>query len=281
MGWGNRVDSETIDGTGPAGNQTTPTRWDVDPADAAADAALRADIRRLGALLGADPFPAGRPGTAATWSRRSGPWCAPRPRRRRRVGRTRRGASPRSTWQQPPAWPGRSPRTSISPTSPSRCTGRVSCGGPRGGRWLAGAHRRADRSQWPTCRGDRRGRAPPCGPTGLHRPPDRGGPPVDPDQAPEHRRRAGRGDQAAALAGGTVTAADRARTDRHLAELHRPAVADRRAAATPPRPDATRPATRSTTCADLAHGRSRRRCSTTSPRPCGSSAWSCPRRPGR
>ena len=74
------------------------------------------------------------------------------------------------------------------------------------------------------------------GPAGVHRPPDRGGPPVDPDQAarrsPTLLERRPRHDP---------------RRRPPARRAHRPALADRRAAPRPARAASTRPATRSTT----------------------------------
>ena len=116
----------------------------------------------------------------------------------------------------------------------------------------------------------RRGPAP-RRPAGLHRPPDRGGPPLDPDQAARDRRRAGRrAGQRSALR------RHRRRARRPAAgRAARPAVADRRAAAGPARPDRRGPQ-RHLLPARPVRRRRPRRCSTTWPTRCGRSAWRLP-----
>ena len=114
---------------------------------------------------------------------------------------------------------------------------------------------------------DRRDRAaagPARDPPGLHRPPDRGGPPVDPVQAAGGRRRTrrrGRPDRAVRAGSARRGPRGRAhgRADRH-------AVADRRTAGDPARP-ARRGPQRRLLPARPVRRRGARRCSTTSPPP--------------
>ena len=234
------------------------------------DAALRADIRRLGTLLG------------QTLARQEGPPLLDLVEEIRALVRSDAEAAAdaaRARWTSPPApsWPAPSPPTSTWPTSPSRCTAPATCAGSRAtARRLAGPGGQADRRARGAGRGDRRGRPAAGRTTGVHRPPDRGRPPLDPDQAARSRRRAGRrGRRRGAL--------------RRQRRGRRPTAGSPSCSTCCGRPTScgwtgrtrpTRPATRSTTCATCTPT-PRRRCSTTSPTRCASSAWRPRRRPAR
>ena len=117
------------------------------------DAALRADIRRLGTLLGQTL--ARQEGQAPARPGRGGPRPGPH---RRRGGR--RPARRRSTSAPRPSWPAPSPPTSTWPTSPSRCTGPGSCAGsapPRAAGWTGPRRLIAERGV-PPARSPRRSR---------------------------------------------------------------------------------------------------------------------------
>ena len=119
--------------------------------------------------------------------------------------------------------------------------------------------------------GDRRRGPPAGGPAGLHRPPDRGGPPLDPVQAAGHRRRAGRRDRRRdPLRRQPTRARPTAGWPSCSTCCGRPTSCG---STGPTRP--TRPATPSTTCATCTP-RPPRRCSTTSPTRCARSAWRPP-----
>ena len=183
-----------------------------------------------------DPGPPG--GRDAARPGRAGPRPDPRPTASRRGD----AAGERGPRHGDRSWSAPSRRTSTWPTSPSRCTAAASCAGRAGGRragWLAqAADRIAARGRRPgselAAAVERLAVRP-----GLHRAPDRGGPPHRPDQAAPDRRRCSTTPRRAATAD-APRPAPAGRADR-------PAVADRRAAGRPARRPSTRPATPSTT----------------------------------
>ena len=213
---------------------------DSDPATPISTAALRADIRRLGMLLG------------QTLARQEGQALLDLVEEVRALVRTDGAAAARRLAGVDVTTATQLARAFSTYFHLANITEQVHRARglrrrrARRGR-LAGPGRPADRRARRPGRRGRGGGRPPRGPAGVHRPPDRGGPPVDPGQAARGRRRARRRGRRAALDG---DGRGRVRPGRPAAgRAHRPAVADRRAAADPTRPDATRRATPSTTCA--------------------------------
>ncbi len=125
---------------------------------------------------------------------------------------------------------------------------------------LLARRRRPDRRGAEAARADlRRPRSRPARrPPGLHRPPDRGGPPVGAHQAAPDRRRCSSARQRGRR--------DDPRTAAPARRDHRPALADRRAARRRARARSTRPATRVYYLDELAAGAVPRRAGGRSPR---------------
>ena len=96
---------------------------------------LRADVRRVGTLLGRDPGAAGRARSCSAWSNRSARSPSRRARRPRRPNAAPQPtrctrSSPRCRSRPRLTWCGPSRPTSSWPTARSRCTGSASCGRP-------------------------------------------------------------------------------------------------------------------------------------------------------